>query len=150
LASLAVKTVNGQLNHRSARAPSGVPREDTQENPHHGQVSAAAPTLTSVLGVLGGDLGPRNDDHLASVNAARQRGLQRRSVKEVQAAPGFGAVATVEGHRLAVGLDVADASASVPPPRLRTRFLSEQTAPRHRDRTAVASQNCCKWPALCE
>jgi len=120
------------------------------KNPRHGQVSAAAPTLTSVLGVLGGDLGPRNDDHLASVNAARQRGLQRRSVKEVQAAPGFGAVATVEGHRLAVGLDVADASASVPPPRLRTRFLSEQTAPRHRDRTAVASQNCCKWPALCE
>jgi hypothetical protein len=75
-------------------------------------VSAAAPTLTSVLGVLGGDLGPRNDDHLASVNAARQRGLQRRSVKEVQAAPGFGAVATVEGHRLAVGLDVADPTAT--------------------------------------
>ena len=42
----------------------------------------------------------------------RLRGLQRRFVKEVQAAPGFGAVATVEGHRLAVGLDVTDASAT--------------------------------------
>src|ERR1019366_3530190 len=70
-----------------------------------------------------------NDDHLASVNAARQRGLQRRSVKEVQAAPGFGAVATVEGHRLAVGLDVTDASASVPPPRLRTRFCPSRPPP---------------------
>ena len=82
-----------------------------------------------MLGVLGGDLGRRNDDHLASVNAARQRGLQRRSVKEVQAAPGFGAVATVEGHRLAVGLDVTDASASVPPPRLRTRFCPSRPPP---------------------
>jgi len=79
--------------------------------------------------VLGGDLARRNDDHLSSVKAARQRDLQHRSVKEVQAAPGFGAVGTVEGHRLAVGLDVTDASASVPPPRLRTRLCPSRPAP---------------------
>lgn len=39
----------------------------------------------------------------AIVNAAHQRGLAPASVADFQAVPGQGAVATVEGHRLAVG-----------------------------------------------
>jgi Cu2+-exporting ATPase len=39
----------------------------------------------------------------AIVNAAHQRGLASRPVSDFQAIPGEGAVATVEGHRLAVG-----------------------------------------------
>jgi Cu2+-exporting ATPase len=39
----------------------------------------------------------------AIVDAARQRGLQPPSVQDFEAVPGHGALATVEGHRLAVG-----------------------------------------------
>jgi P-type Cu2+ transporter len=39
----------------------------------------------------------------AIVNAARQRGLQPPSVQDFEAIPGHGAIATVEGHGLAVG-----------------------------------------------
>jgi Cu2+-exporting ATPase len=39
----------------------------------------------------------------AIVNAARRRGLDLPSVQDFQAVPGHGAIATVEGHRLAVG-----------------------------------------------
>ncbi|MGB0093176.1 MAG: heavy metal translocating P-type ATPase [Solirubrobacteraceae bacterium] len=39
----------------------------------------------------------------AIVNAAHQRGLQGPAVKDFEAVPGMGALATVEGHRLAVG-----------------------------------------------
>src|SRR4051812_44052857 len=39
----------------------------------------------------------------AIVNAARQRGVKPAPVSDFQAIPGEGAVATVEGHRLAVG-----------------------------------------------
>jgi Cu2+-exporting ATPase len=39
----------------------------------------------------------------AILDAAHQRGLQPPSVSDFQAVPGLGAIATVEGHRLAVG-----------------------------------------------
>jgi Cu2+-exporting ATPase len=39
----------------------------------------------------------------AIVHAAHERGLQPPSVADFQAVPGYGAIATVEGHRLAVG-----------------------------------------------
>jgi Cu2+-exporting ATPase len=39
----------------------------------------------------------------AIVNAARQRGLQPPPVQDFQSVPGHGAIATVEGHALAVG-----------------------------------------------
>src|SRR5437867_348986 len=39
----------------------------------------------------------------AIVNAAHQRGLQSPSVQDFEAVPGHGALATVEGHQLAVG-----------------------------------------------
>ena len=39
----------------------------------------------------------------AIVNAARQRGLEPPRVNAFEAVPGHGAIATVEGHRLAVG-----------------------------------------------
>jgi P-type Cu2+ transporter len=39
----------------------------------------------------------------AIVNAAHQRGLHAPWVQDFQAVPGYGATATVEGHRLAVG-----------------------------------------------
>jgi Cu2+-exporting ATPase len=39
----------------------------------------------------------------AIVDAARRRGLDLPSVQDFQAVPGHGAIATVEGHRLAVG-----------------------------------------------